>query len=243
MADRFRLPTNIGRNIGFHRPHHVWAKLAGIPAVLWREGGVVNCFGFPLMYNYERASLAINPELRSGKRLSLGWGLVKGYHIEDANEEYLASREYRFPFQIIVGLSGFEECALEWSRENCFSFDTSPKYTVKEVTEIFADGRRHPVYRNQRRYVSGLRRGNLTVSGYQSGSDDNRIIVDLIPRHACVDYGLYLRTGEKLWKDRVFEMMDFLLRCQDEEGWFWDCLLYTSPSPRDLSTSRMPSSA
>ena len=25
--------------------------------------------------------------------------------------------------------------------------------------------------------------------------------------------------------------------------WSWDCLLYTSPSPRDLSTSRMPSSA
>ena len=24
---------------------------------------------------------------------------------------------------------------------------------------------------------------------------------------------------------------------------FWNCLLYTSPSPRDLSTSRMPSSA
>ena len=26
-------------------------------------------------------------------------------------------------------------------------------------------------------------------------------------------------------------------------GWYRDCLLYTSPSPRDLSTSRMPSSA
>ena len=26
-------------------------------------------------------------------------------------------------------------------------------------------------------------------------------------------------------------------------GWLNDCLLYTSPSPRDLSTSRMPSSA
>ena len=26
-------------------------------------------------------------------------------------------------------------------------------------------------------------------------------------------------------------------------GQFQDCLLYTSPSPRDLSTSRMPSSA
>ena len=26
-------------------------------------------------------------------------------------------------------------------------------------------------------------------------------------------------------------------------GYRYDCLLYTSPSPRDLSTSRMPSSA
>ena len=28
-----------------------------------------------------------------------------------------------------------------------------------------------------------------------------------------------------------------------EVATFYDCLLYTSPSPRDLSTSRMPSSA
>ena len=27
------------------------------------------------------------------------------------------------------------------------------------------------------------------------------------------------------------------------DGKSWNCLLYTSPSPRDLSTSRMPSSA
>ena len=26
-------------------------------------------------------------------------------------------------------------------------------------------------------------------------------------------------------------------------GWYWNCLLYTSPSPRDGSISRMPSSA
>ena len=30
---------------------------------------------------------------------------------------------------------------------------------------------------------------------------------------------------------------------QDNGVRIWDCLLYTSPSPRDLSTSRMPSSA
>ena len=37
------------------------------------------------------------------------------------------------------------------------------------------------------------------------------------------------------------------LNVTDENGeiatWSLDCLLYTSPSPRDLSTSRMPSSA
>ena len=30
---------------------------------------------------------------------------------------------------------------------------------------------------------------------------------------------------------------------EEAKAWFKDCLLYTSPSPRDLSTSRMPSSA
>ena len=33
------------------------------------------------------------------------------------------------------------------------------------------------------------------------------------------------------------------VRAMAEEGYDISCLLYTSPSPRDLSTSRMPSSA
>ena len=35
-------------------------------------------------------------------------------------------------------------------------------------------------------------------------------------------------------------LSDFINKAPDQ---FRDCLLYTSPSPRDLSTSRMPSSA
>ena len=35
-----------------------------------------------------------------------------------------------------------------------------------------------------------------------------------------------------------------LFRCVEPlEGQLWGCLLYTSPSPRDISGSRMPSSA
>ena len=35
---------------------------------------------------------------------------------------------------------------------------------------------------------------------------------------------------------------DFILNIS-EDGWFGNCLLYTSPSPRDKRQSRMPSSA
>ena len=40
---------------------------------------------------------------------------------------------------------------------------------------------------------------------------------------------------------KTISMADYIaLR---KSGWLVSCLLYTSPSPRDLSTSRMPSSA
>ena len=53
--------------------------------------------------------------------------------------------------------------------------------------------------------------------------------------------------GEQNTELEAFEQMDFAL---DQGVNFWDtaelyavCLLYTSPSPRDVSSSRMPSSA
>jgi len=225
MADRLTLPTNIGRGIGISRPNHIWAKLAGIPAVVWRLGDQYGSIGFPLSYAYEHASLTYNPESRIGKRIGLGWGLARGLNIEDGSEEYLAGREYTFPFQVIVGQAGFEALASEWCRVNRFAFDTAPKYSVPEITAIVADGRRHEEYHGQRRYVSGQRCGKYDVSGYQSGSDDTRIIINLLPRNACIDYGLYLRTGDNLWRERVDEQMKFFAQCQEEDGWFqenWD---------------------
>ena len=40
------------------------------------------------------------------------------------------------------------------------------------------------------------------------------------------------------------ELPDFMVFLNWQElPWFWTCLLYTSPSPRDATLSRMPSSA
>ena len=41
----------------------------------------------------------------------------------------------------------------------------------------------------------------------------------------------------------IWELHDFLSRKRKEIDQKYDCLLYTSPSPRDRQKSRMPSSA
>ena len=50
------------------------------------------------------------------------------------------------------------------------------------------------------------------------------------------------KTGEQ--KNVVLSVHDWDQWKEDNPDWTrdWSCLLYTSPSPRDLSTSRMPSS-
>ena len=52
-------------------------------------------------------------------------------------------------------------------------------------------------------------------------------------RSKCLEYGII---------PPLFEKKDFHIHVP-EGATPKDCLLYTSPSPRDLSTSRMPSSA
>ena len=57
------------------------------------------------------------------------------------------------------------------------------------------------------------------------------------------DFSDGLRTASGLQKGK--RNTPSLLGVSHQKWFFWDgsCLLYTSPSPRDLSTSRMPSSA
>ena len=50
------------------------------------------------------------------------------------------------------------------------------------------------------------------------------------------DYGLQLREKQKV--RRIYGVLEKQFR-----NYYKDCLLYTSPSPRDRTRSRMPSSA
>ena len=57
---------------------------------------------------------------------------------------------------------------------------------------------------------------------------------------------LYVAYHDREWGVPEFDdraLFEKLILDGFQAGLSWICLLYTSPSPRDLSTSRMPSSA
>ena len=64
----------------------------------------------------------------------------------------------------------------------------------------------------------------------------------------CAERGLKTACISKVFPTRSHTVaaqggISAALGNMGDDDWRWHCLLYTSPSPRDLSTSRMPSSA
>ena len=74
-----------------------------------------------------------------------------------------------------------------------------------------------------------------------------RYVSPEFPAVATPEIYLVLKEeAEKQSKLRVYSgiiVSDDAFYIETEKIMYWACLLYTSPSPRDLSTSRMPSSA
>ena len=68
----------------------------------------------------------------------------------------------------------------------------------------------------------------------------------LTNQNVCLQFGIIDASGNVEYQEEVqvttdaFGMVNLLIGTNTQTG---GCLLYTSPSPRDLSRSRMPSSA
>jgi len=71
------------------------------------------------------------------------------------------------------------------------------------------------------------------------------VYVRHFPATAVIAAGLADTSVMQAMDDQESEVRRLVLRLVGATGVAWEyiCLLYTSPSPRDLSTSRMPSSA
>ena len=106
----------------------------------------------------------------------------------------------------------------------------------------------HPLILGQRLVLGGIEipfaKG---LDGWSDADVLTHAIIDaLLGAAALGDIGSHFPPGEPHYKD--ISSLVLLERVKDElaeNGWQVSniCLLYTSPSPRDLSTSRMPSSA
>ena len=82
-------------------------------------------------------------------------------------------------------------------------------------------------------YKSNRRPSFKKPGGYKNFNNRNR-------GNVSQQYNKYLklakeasRSGDRIQSEYYYQFTDH----------YYSCLLYTSPSPRDLSTSRMPSSA
>ena len=76
---------------------------------------------------------------------------------------------------------------------------------------------------------------------YQNLEDPKRDIEVVIFQPNIDPYDKkYNTTNKKFFKDFIEKSTPYIT---EKTSYILTCLLYTSPSPRDLSTSRMPSSA
>ena len=81
--------------------------------------------------------------------------------------------------------------------------------------------------------------------------DGRHILYVLLKQDKCFLRGIWFNQQYMLQKFRYGQTVQFRGKVSERGGRLqithpnvtWICLLYTSPSPRDLSTSRMPSSA
>ena len=71
------------------------------------------------------------------------------------------------------------------------------------------------------------------------------VIMQATPLVVVIGAALFFgeKVGWRRWTAIIVGLVGVLIIIQPGTDSFSACLLYTSPSPRDLSTSRMPSSA
>ena len=116
------------------------------------------------------------------------------------------------------------------------------------------------IVRNRRELIdfintyNGLMNCYFTIYDFERFNDNVKIDSSIILDRAFLDFDAH---GDKTLQEAYDDMSSVLHDLVEDnikfkaffsgKGFhvivFGDCLLYTSPSPRDLSTSRMPSSA
>jgi len=124
-----------------------------------------------------------------------------------------AGMKYEMPLQLFLsdagGFSGAITGIMQaWIKLNNYKVDDSLKVrTPQEAFDLALEGRR-----NMESWKPGV--------GYEHHKKTPFVYVGNNPYIAFYEYSLYENTGEKVWRDRAFEQIDFAIKGQQTNGVF-----------------------
>ena len=127
-----------------------------------------------------------------------------------------AKTDYQLPLQLFLSDAGsftptISEIMRTWMKVNEYKVNTSLHVrSPQEAFDLAVTGRR-----NMRSWRPGC--------GYEHHKDTPFIYIANNPYIAYFEYLLFGITKEKIWRDRAFEQIDFLLKGQQESGVFHTC--------------------
>ena len=127
--------------------------------------------------------------------------------------------------------------AIGWNKP--YDFNDSDFFAVKDILNLMVEGTNHKkeIPWESLFFLTGV----ITYGGRVTDNQDKRLLMCLLKKFFNEQV---LDERSRFWADKRYKIPKVTSKediLEYVEG--LPCLLYTSPSPRDLSTSRMPSSA
>ena len=206
-----------------------------------------------------------NPDKPTGSKIKMLKGMpeemamyyvaVVTLALEYLHEKQIVYRDLK-PENVLIDVNGnIKLCDFGFAKvveERTFTNCGTPEYTAPEVIDGLGHGRSVDWWGlGVMTYV--LLTGQQPFSQIVKGKPEDPLTVmkRIVDRSWAVSFPVYISESAVdlmswfLERRRARRLGNLRRKAEDVKthAWFKDCLLYTSPSPRDLSTSRMPSSA
>ncbi|GHT52285.1 hypothetical protein AGMMS49982_12070 [Bacteroidia bacterium] len=169
-----------------------------------------------VLFTIDSRSDYLNPTTWTGKTwFTFKNGEVAPTFVAGSGGKLDVGVDYELPLQLFLDDSGKFTSSIPnimqtWMRVTDYQVDTTLFVrTPQEGFDIVANARRNPSY-----WVEGL--------GFQHNNTAGFCYLLEYPTFSIFDYRMYLKTGDKFWRERAFKQIGYLLKAQVASGAFYE---------------------